>query len=82
VNPLWGDRIPVEPRAETTLEDLRARFPRWVISRIGDRWWANDPSQDISEAQLKAGWQVTIGADSAEQLWEALAEQERLRRQT
>lgn len=79
MQPPWSQRIPIRPRPETTLAELEERFPRWTIwiSGVG-RWWATDRG-DITLAQRAAGCESTIEADSADDLWDELVRQERLR---
>jgi hypothetical protein len=75
----WRDRAIVHPRPEVTLAELEARFPRWTISLPGmGRWWAIDKDSPSLEQQ-KAGCVITVEADSADELWDALLIQERLR---
>lgn len=76
----WSERLPL--RNITTLDDLRARFPRWRIERIEEhgtyRWIAYD-NDNITVAEYEAGCEQTVEAAASDDLWDKLLDQERLR---
>ena len=74
----WTEHTAVTQRPETTLAEVRERFPGWSIHRsdIG-RWWAQRGGT-ASPKQQETGARAQVDADDLDKLWDLLAEQERL----
>jgi len=60
------------------IEDLRAGHPGWNVRGSGDAWKATRLGDPLTSAEHFAGLAETLIADSAEDLWELLAGQQRI----
>ena len=67
-----------QDRDEEKHRVLAATFPGWNVWRSGAMWLATHPARTTSLQQSK-GWARTVAVDSAEELRELLAAQEKLR---
>ncbi|MFD0682864.1 hypothetical protein [Actinomadura fibrosa] len=61
-------------------EDLKAaiesEFPGWLVWRSDAGRWYATRSTDLTDAELRAGYAMTVAADDSDGLRELLREQE------